>query len=150
MGIQRVGHVVLKVRDLEVAKEFYGGVLGMKISSDTPRGVFFRFGEYHHDVGCFKVSDDAPGPQDDQVGMLHIAFVVDSLETLKRLHKELPEKGVNVEATLDHGMTLSLYIYDPFGNQIELYCEVPDYDWHTNDNFVADAKRIDLDEITLA
>lgn len=145
MGFERVGHVVLKVRDLEVAKQFYGGVLGMEISSESPRAIFFRFANYHHDIGTFKVSDDAPAPEKDQVGLLHIALVVDSEETLKRLHKELPEKGVEVAATIDHGMTHSLYIYDPDGNQIEIYCEVPDYDWRTNNDFINDLKPLDLE-----
>ena len=50
MGIQRVGHVVIKMRDLEKAKAFYQGVLGMKIGNESPRGIFFRFGDYHHDM----------------------------------------------------------------------------------------------------
>jgi catechol 2,3-dioxygenase len=133
MGIQRVGHVVLKMRDLDAAKRFYGEILGMQISSDqTPRAVFFRFGNYHHDIGVFKVSEQAELPKDDQVGLMHVALVVDSLETLAQMHKRLKDHGVTIEATIDHGMTLSLYVYDPERNPIELYCEVPEYDWRQN------------------
>jgi catechol 2,3-dioxygenase len=145
MGIKRVGHVVLKMRDLEEAKRFYGGVLGMKISSESPVAVFFRFNDYHHDVGVFKVQDDAEGPKDNQVGLLHFALVLENRDDLIKMHQHLKEQGVTIEAEFDHGMTNSLYIYDPEGNAIEIYCEVPEYDWRTNDDFVGYLKPIDIE-----
>ncbi|MGW4125439.1 VOC family protein [Nocardia sp. NPDC004711] len=148
MGIKRVGHVVLKMRDLEVAKAFYGGILGMKISSESPIAIFFRFGDYHHDIGVFKVSEDAELPKENQVGLLHFALVVDSQEALVQMHQHLKDQGVTIEAMFDHGMTRSLYIYDPDGNAIEIYCEVPEYDWRTNDDFVGYLKPIDVEALT--
>lgn len=144
MGIQRVGHAVLKMRDLEAAKRFYGGILGMKISSESPQAIFFRFNEYHHDIGVFKVPETAEAPKANQVGLLHIALVVDSQESLVEIHDHLKEQGIKIEATLDHGMTRSLYVYDPEGNAIEIYCEVPGYDWHTHDDFVGYLKPFDI------
>lgn len=144
MGIQRVGHAVLKVRDMEVSKQFYVGVLGMKISSESPTATFFRFNDYHHDIGVFKVSQNAQSAQADQVGLLHIALVVDSEESFIETYKDLKAKGVKVEATMDHGMTHSLYIYDPDGNAIEIYCEVPGYDWRTHDDFIGYLKPLDM------
>jgi catechol-2,3-dioxygenase len=133
MGIERVGHVVLKMRDLEAAKLFYGEILGMQISSDqSPRAIFFRFGDYHHDIGVFKVSEDAEPPKDDQVGLGHVALVVDSPESLVQMHKRLKDHDVTIETTMDHGMTLSLYVLDPGGNVIEIYCEVPEFDWRAD------------------
>ena len=82
MAIQRVGHVVLKMRDLEKAKQFYHGVLGMKIGKELPWGIFFR-----------------------------------------------KEHGVEIVGTTDHKITKNLYIKDPEGNTIEIYAEVPEYDW---------------------
>ncbi|MBS0473547.1 MAG: VOC family protein [Proteobacteria bacterium] len=136
MGIQRVGHAVLKVRDMEASKKFYVGVLGMKISSESSHATFFRFGDYHHDIGVFKVSENAQAAQADQVGLLHVALVVDSQKSLVDLYHDLESKGVKVESMLDHGMTRSLYIYDPDGNAIEIYCEVPEYDWRANSDFL--------------
>ncbi|WP_176594382.1 VOC family protein [Sphingobium sp. EM0848] len=147
MGIQRVGHAVLKVRDMEVSKQFYVGVLGMKISSESPHATFFRFNDYHHDIGVFKVSENAQPALADQVGLLHIALVVDSEKSLVEMYEHLKAKGVKVESTLDHGMTHSLYIYDPDGNAIEIYCEVPSYDWRTNDDFVGYLKPLDLESL---
>ncbi len=147
MGIQRVGHAVLKVCDMEASKQFYVGVLGMKISSESPHATFFRFNEYHHDIGVFKVSENAQPAQADQVGLFHIALVVDSQESLVEIYRDLKAKGVKVEAALDHGMTRSIYVYDPDGNAIEIYCEVPEYDWRANDDFVGFLKPIDLETL---
>ena len=56
MPIERVGHVVLKMRNLDEAKRFYNGILGMKIADErADMGVFFRFNDYHHDIAVFKV-----------------------------------------------------------------------------------------------
>ena len=147
MGIKRVGHAVLKMRSLEAAKEFYGGVLGMKISSESEQAIFFRFGDYHHDIGVFKVSEEAELPKEDQVGLLHIALAVETQDALVEVYKQLKEKGVTIETTLDHGMTRSLYIYDPERNAIEIYCEVPEYDWRTNDDFIGYLKPFDLEAL---
>ncbi|GHE79383.1 hypothetical protein GCM10017786_06550 [Amycolatopsis deserti] len=148
MAIKRVGHVVLKMRDLEAAKRFYAGVLGMKISSESDIAVFFRFADYHHDIGVFKVAEDAEPPKEAQVGLLHFALVVGSQEELVQMHEHLKSQGVKIEAMYDHGMTRSLYIFDPEGNAIEIYCEVPEYDWHTNDDFVGYLKPIDVEALT--
>lgn len=63
MPIERVGHVVIKMWALDVAKAFYRNVLGMKITDERDRfGVFFRFRDYHHDIAVFKVDEDAESP----------------------------------------------------------------------------------------
>lgn len=147
LGFKRVGHVVLKMRDLEAAKKFYAGTLGMQISSESEIAVFFRFDEYHHDIGVFKTTEDAEAPKEAQVGLLHIALVVESPEALVAIKNHLEENGVKIEAAFDHGMTNSIYIYDPEGNAIEIYCEVPSYDWRTNDDFVGYLKPLDVDAL---
>ncbi|MFD6455829.1 VOC family protein [Nocardia sp. NPDC060220] len=91
------------MRDLEAAKRFYGGILGMTISSESDIAIFFRFADYHHDIGVFKVPEDAESPQDGQVGLLHFALVVDSQESLVRMHEHLQAEGVTIEAMFDHG-----------------------------------------------
>lgn len=147
MAIKRVGHVVVKMRDLEAAKEFYGGVLGMTVSSESEIAVFFRFNDYHHDIGVFKTTDDAEAPKENQVGLLHMALVVDSQESLVELYHDLQAKGVKIEAAFDHGMTRSIYVYDPEGNAIEIYCEVPEYDWKTNDDFIGFLQPLDVEAL---
>jgi catechol 2,3-dioxygenase len=132
-GIQRVGHVVLKVRDLEKAKEFYCGVLGMTIGKEDPaRGMFLRFNDYHHDIAIFKTAPDADPPKENQVGLVHVALVVDSPQTVKAWYDRCKALGVPIIGTTDHKITNSMYIKDPEGNTIEIYCDMPEYDWRTN------------------
>ncbi len=129
MGIQRVGHVVLKVRDIEKAKWFYVDVLGMKIGKyDAERGMFLRFGDYHHDIAIFKAPADAELPKEDQVGLVHVALVTDGEATVRAMYDRCKAMGVEIVGTNDHAITHSLYIKDPEGNTIEIYAET-DYNW---------------------
>ena len=144
MGIQRVGHVVIKMRDLGAAKRFYCDLLGMSVASESEGSLFMRFEDYHHDLAVFKVSDEAPLPSKDQVGLAHIALVADSFDSVVAMYRRLKDNGVTVDFTTDHGFTKSLYTHDPEGNQIEIYCEVPEFDWR-RDGFGGKMTRLDLE-----
>lgn len=146
MPIERVGHVVLKMRDLDKAKQFYGDVLGMQIAGEEDFGVFFRFGDYHHDIAVFKVGEDADLPKQDQVGLAHVALVADSLQTVKEMYHRLKEHGIEVTGASDHGVTKSLYCKDPEGNEIEIYCEVPEVDWRDMETIIV-ADPLDLESV---
>ncbi|HEY7496800.1 MAG TPA: VOC family protein [Candidatus Tectomicrobia bacterium] len=148
MPIERVGHVVIKMRDLEAAKRFYRDILGMKITDEREGfGVFFRFHEYHHDIAVFKVAEDAALPQRNQVGLAHIALVADSFATVKAMYKRLKEHNVPIVRTVDHGITKSVYFQDPEGNELEIYCEAPGVDWREVDTIIK-ADPIDLDAVS--
>jgi catechol 2,3-dioxygenase len=134
------------MRDLDKAKEFYQGVLGMKIAEEAPFGIFFRFNDYHHDIAVFKTSPDADLPKKDQVGLVHVALVADSVQTVKAMYDRCKEMGVTIEGTADHGMTKSLYIRDPEGNEIEIYAEVPEFNY-LEESFVGATKAFDLDSV---
>jgi catechol 2,3-dioxygenase len=145
MPIERVGHVVIKMRDLEAAKRFYRDILGMKITDEREGfGVFFRFQDYHHDIAVFQVADDAESPQHNQVGLAHIALVADSLDTVKAMYRRLKEHDVPIVRTVDHGITRSVYFKDPEGNELEIYCEVPEVHWSKVDTIIK-ADPIDLE-----
>lgn len=127
-----VKHVVLKMRDLEKAKQFYCGVLGMTIGNEDPaRGLFLRFGDYHHDIAIFKVGPDAEPPKTNQVGLVHVALLVDGPETVKAWYERCKALGVPIVGTTDHAITNSVYIEDPEGNVLEIYCDMPEYDWRS-------------------
>jgi catechol-2,3-dioxygenase len=149
MPIKRVGHVVIKVRDLEKAKRFYCGFLGMKVGNESPRGMFLRFDDYHHDIAIFKTGPDADLPKQNQVGLVHVALVVDSLETVKSWYARCKALGVPIVGTADHAVTNSMYFQDPEGNVLEIYCEVAEYDWRTEGmGFIA--RPIDLESVPAA
>jgi catechol 2,3-dioxygenase len=134
------------MRDLDKAREFYCGVLGMKVAEEADFGIFFRFNDYHHDIAVFRTAPDAELPRDDQVGLVHVAVVADSVQTVKAMYDRCKEMGVQIDATMDHGMTKSLYIRDPEGNQIEIYAEVPEFDYFNN-SFVGTRDPVDFDKI---
>jgi catechol 2,3-dioxygenase len=132
MAIQRTGHVAIRVRDLEVAKRFYGDILGMKLGMEIPgQGLFFRFNNYHHDLAVFKAREGAEPASKNHAGIAHIALVADGFETVLAMYRRLREHGVPVVRTIDHGATKSVYFTDPDGIELEIYCEVPEYDWHS-------------------
>ena len=129
MAIKRVGHVVLKVRDLEKAKRFYVDFLGMQIGNEKPgAGMFLRFNDYHHDIAIFKTGDDAEGPKENQVGLVHVALVCEDDATVKGFYEKAKTEGVEITGWTDHDVTHSLYLKDPEGNQIEIYADTA-YDW---------------------
>jgi catechol 2,3-dioxygenase len=147
MPIERVGHVVIKMRDLEAAKRFYRDILGMKITDEREGfGVFFRFHDYHHDIAVFKVDADAASPQKNQVGLAHIALVADSLATVKAMYQRLKAHNVPIVRTVDHGITKSVYFQDPEGNELEIYCEAPGVDWHEQETIIV-ANPLDFEAV---
>ena len=109
----------------------HGGLHQQRIRDgpgDAP-GIFFRFGDYHHDIAVFKTGDDADLPKANQVGLVHVALVTDGVQTVKAMYERCKEMGVEIVGSNDHAITKSLYIKDPEGNTIEIYAEVPEYNW---------------------
>jgi catechol-2,3-dioxygenase len=119
----------------------------MKIAEEAPFGIFFRFNDYHHDIAVFKTAPDADLPKKDQVGLVHVALVADSVQTVKDMYERCKEMGVPIESTMDHGMTKSLYITDPEGNTIEIYAEVPEFNY-LEQSFVNATQPFDFEMVT--
>jgi catechol 2,3-dioxygenase len=126
MRPKKVGHVVLKARDLKRAEQFYTEVLGFEVVMrlNRPRGVFFTLGEQHHDIAVLEVPAEADPVKDNQVGLHHIALQVGSFAELKEFYRTLKAHNVTITATIDHFITKSIYFLDPDGNGFELYCDV--------------------------
>jgi catechol 2,3-dioxygenase len=131
MPIKRVGHVVLKVRDLDQARRFYCDFLGMQIGNSSEAGLFLRFNDYHHDIAIFKTGDDAALPTPNQVGLVHVALLTDGVETVRAFYDRARAMGIEVAGWTNHAITKSLYVKDPEGNTIEIYADVPleEYNW---------------------
>jgi catechol-2,3-dioxygenase len=127
--VRKINHLVLRVRDVDRTIAFYQGVLGMEIVGRMGNaGVFFKFTDNHHDLACFALGDGAEGPYDDQVGMYHVALEVATLEELAAARDELARVGALVGMS-DHGVSKSLYVKDPDGNELEILWNVPREEW---------------------
>jgi catechol 2,3-dioxygenase len=123
---RKVGHVVLRVRDLERSERFFTEVLGFEVVTrlDNPHGVFFTLGVQHHDLAVLEVPKEAEAASANQVGLHHVALQVGSLAELEEAYRTLKEHGANITRTIDHLITKSIYFTDPDGNGFELYCDV--------------------------
>lgn len=144
MRIESLGHVVIKVRDVERSEAFYNGVLGMPIVARSDRGpmTFFSLGD-HHDFAVAGLGDDAEPPSGKTPGLAHVAFKIgNSLDELKDAKRILDEAGIQC-APVDHEVTQSLYFADPDGNQVELYVDVSDV-WKREPQRVAQSSKLEL------
>ena len=104
---------------------FYIRVLGLQVAyEDRQRGmVFLSFGTEHHELALFQLATGEP-PEATQPGVHHIAWQLGSFAELQAAHRELVELGIPVEATVEHNVTRSVYLFDPDGNRVELYCDM--------------------------
>ena len=120
---KRVGHLVLNVRDQEASAKFYTEVLGFEIATERPGfGTFLTCGKIHHDLALFQAAPDAAPVQEGALGLNHMALQVEDLDMLKEYYQRLQEYGMTELRTTDHSMTKSIYLKDPDGNGIELFC----------------------------
>ncbi|RDI71322.1 VOC family protein [Halopelagius longus] len=116
-----LGHVHLKVRDVDRAVEFYRDVVGLSVAERYANYAFLSFGDHHHDVALQAVGPDASGPGMG-VGLYHAAFEVPSAEALRLTAERLSDRGVEF-APVDHRISKALYFEDPDGNGVEVYLD---------------------------
>ena len=138
MKVERLGHVVLKVRNRERAEQFYEGVLGLPVAArmDVPAMTFFTLGN-HHDFAVVEVGTGGPDAATNSPGLFHAAFKVgDSTDDLREAKVHLEAAGVKILGISDHAVSQSIYFADPDGNAIELYVDTSDV-WRTEPQAVA-------------
>jgi catechol 2,3-dioxygenase len=149
INVKNVGHVVLKVRDLERSVRFYRDVLGLKeVARGTfgsPMVFFSATGENHHDMALFDVGPDAAPPEKNQVGLYHVALRIGhSLEELRAAKEHLEANGVKDIRLRDHTVTQSIYLSDPDGNGLELYVDADPGIWRDDPSAVATSMALKL------
>jgi len=138
--VERVGHVVLKVRRLERAVPFYRDVLGLReVARLGRRMVFFTAtGANHHDLALLEVGDGAPAPPPEGVGLYHVALKIgDRLDDLRAAKAHLEAHGVPIVGLSDHRVSQSIYLTDPDGNGLELYVDADPAVWQRDPAAVA-------------
>jgi catechol 2,3-dioxygenase len=127
----RIGHVHLKVADLERALAFYRDVLGFEVTQRLGRdAAFLAAGGYHHHI-ALNTWESAGGspPPPGATGLYHLAIVYPTRAALADALRRLIAAGIPLDGASDHGVSESLYLRDPDDNGVELYCDRPKEAW---------------------
>lgn len=146
-----IGHVHLKVADLERALAFYCGVLGFELTQRYGReAAFVSAGGYHHHIGLNTwESRGGPPPAPGTTGLYHFAILYPTRAALADALRRLMAAGVPLDGASDHGVSEALYLRDPDGNGIELYRDRPEEEWprDVNGNLAMTTRPLDLEEL---
>jgi catechol 2,3-dioxygenase len=126
-----VGHVHLKVADLQRAIDFYEGVLGFEVTQRMgDEAAFLSAGGYHHHLGLNTwISKGGPPPARGATGLYHVAFLYPSRAALADALQRLISAGIRLDGASDHGVSEALYLRDPDQNGVELYWDRPRELW---------------------
>jgi catechol 2,3-dioxygenase len=127
----RIGHVHLKVADLDRAIDFYSGVIGLDLMQRYgPKAAFLSAGGYHHHIGLnVWESEGGTPPPPGHTGLYHTAFLYPDRASLGRAVRRVLAAGVSLTGMADHGVSEAVYLDDPDGNGIELYRDRLPEEW---------------------
>jgi catechol 2,3-dioxygenase len=126
----RIGHVHLKVADLQRALDFYCGVLGFEMTTGRPGAAFISAGGYHHHIGLntWESLGGSPAPP-GSTGLYHTAILYPTRPLLADALRRLIVAKIPLEGASDHGVSEALYLRDPDDNGVELYWDRPKEQW---------------------
>lgn len=126
-----VGHVHLKVADLDRAVAFYCDVLGFdEMQRFGDKAAFLGAGGYHHHIGLNTWhSKDGTPPPDGHTGLYHSAFLYPDRKSLGAVIRKVLAAGISLDGAADHGVSEAVYLRDPDGNGVELYHDRAPKDW---------------------
>lgn len=127
----RIGHVHLKVANLDRAIAFYRDVLGFELQQKFgTQAAFLSAGGYHHHIGLNTwESKGATPPPPGHTGLYHTAILYPDRRSLAQAMKRVLEAGIDLEGAADHGVSEAIYLRDPDGNGVELYRDRAPEDW---------------------
>ena len=147
----RIGHVHLKVADIEKSLAFYCGVLGFELTQRYGKdAAFISAGGYHHHIGLNTwESRGGPPPAPGTTGLYHAAILYPTRAALAGALRRLVRAGHPLDGASDHGVSEALYLRDPDGNGLELYRDRPEAEWpRTPEGGIAMYSRpLDLDNL---
>jgi len=126
-----IGHVHLKVSDLDRALEFYRDLLGFELTTMYgDQAAFLSAGGYHHHIGLntWHSKGGAPAPR-NSAGLYHTAILYSTRKELAEIYKRVMDANYPITGTSDHGVSEAIYLNDPDGNGVELYWDKPQDQW---------------------
>lgn len=118
----KLGHVHLKVREIDRAVEFYTSVFGLHVEERLEGFAFLNDGHVHHSVALQELGSGAPSPHPHAVGLYHVAFEVESDEAFREFERRLETMQIRHQS-VDHGISWATYFRDPDGNGLEVYVD---------------------------
>jgi len=125
-----IGHVHLKVADVDRSLAFYVGVLGFEVQQQWPGAAFISAGGYHHHIGLNTwQSAGAQPPPPGRTGLFHLAVLYPDRASLGDALRRLVDAGITLDGASDHGVSEALYLRDPDENGVELYRDRPEEEW---------------------
>src|SRR5579862_5075432 len=132
----RIGHVHLKVADLDRALAFYVGVLGLELTQRYGKeAAFISAGGYHHHIGLNTwESQGGSPPPPGTTGLYHVAILYPTRAALADALRRLIKAKIPLDGAADHGVSQALYLRDPDGNGVELYWDRPESEWPRSPN----------------
>ncbi|MDX2047602.1 MAG: VOC family protein [Chitinophagaceae bacterium] len=132
----RIGHVHLKVSDLQRSLDFYCGVLGFQLMAKMgAQAAFISAGGYHHHIGLNTWHSKNAGPAPVKAaGLYHIAILYPTRKDLAVAVKRVLKSGINLTGVADHGVSEAIYLNDPDENGVELYWDRPKEQWPADEN----------------
>ena len=127
----KIGHVHLKVSDLDRALKFYHDILGFEITQRLgSQAAFLSAGGYHHHIGLNTwESAGGPPPPPNATGLYHVAIVYPTRAELADALRRVLAAGIELDGASDHGVSEAIYLRDPDGNGVELYWDRPRNQW---------------------
>jgi catechol 2,3-dioxygenase len=131
-----IGHIHLKVADLDRAIGFYSGVLGFELQQKYgTQAAFLSAGGYHHHIGLntWESKDGSPAPR-GHTGLYHTAFLYTDRKELADALNRVIKAGIPIDGAADHGVSEAIYLTDPDGNGVELYRDRPQAEWPKDAN----------------
>ena len=147
----RIGHVHLKVSNIDRALLFYRDILGFAVTQRLgDKAVFLSAGGYHHHIALNTwESENGSAPAPGTTGLYHLAILYPTRTALANALRSLVDGGILLDGASDHGVSEALYLRDPDGNGIELYWDRPETDWPRDEdgNLAMFTRRLDLDEL---
>lgn len=150
----RIGHVHLKVADLDRALGFYVGVLGFRLTQRYgAQAAFVAAGDYHHHIGLNTwESQGGPPPAPGTTGLFHLAILYPERAELADALRRVLAAGIPLDGASDHGVSEALYLRDPDQNGVELYWDRPQAEWPRDGagEIAMFTRRLDLDGLLAA